>query len=104
MGQEANSPDGASSPQLLFAPPVHLNTMSLASKPAVSCMSSSESDQPEIERMRRIREGDMEAFKLLVETHQSRIVGTIIKMLGSGLEADDLAPQVFIPLLPPPPP
>jgi RNA polymerase sigma-70 factor (ECF subfamily) len=70
--------------------------MSLALKPAVSYMSSSESDQPEIEWMRRIREGDMEAFRLLVETHQSRIVGTISKMLGSDVEAEDLAQQVFI--------
>jgi RNA polymerase sigma factor (sigma-70 family) len=70
--------------------------MSLAFKPAVSCMSSSESDQPEIAWMRRIREGDMEAFRLLVETHQSRIVGTISKMLGSDAEAEDLAQQVFI--------
>jgi RNA polymerase sigma-70 factor, ECF subfamily len=70
--------------------------MSLAFKPAASCMSPSESDQPEIEWMRRIREGDMEAFRLLVETHQSRIVGTISKMLGSDAEAEDLAQQVFI--------
>jgi RNA polymerase sigma-70 factor (ECF subfamily) len=70
--------------------------MSLALKPAVSYMSSSEPDQPEIEWMRRIREGDMEAFRLLVETHQSRIVGTISKMLGSDVEAEDLAQQVFI--------
>ncbi len=70
--------------------------MSLAFKPAVSCMSSSEPDQPEIEWMRRIREGDMEAFRLLVEAHQSRIVGTISKMLGSDVEAEDLAQQVFI--------
>jgi RNA polymerase sigma-70 factor (ECF subfamily) len=70
--------------------------MSLALKPAVSYMSSSESDQPEIEWMRRIREGDMEAFRLLVETHQARIVGTISKMLGSDVEAEDLAQQVFI--------
>jgi RNA polymerase sigma-70 factor (ECF subfamily) len=70
--------------------------MSLALKPAVRYMSSSESDQPEIEWMRRIREGDMEAFRLLVEAHQSRIVGTISKMLGSEVEAEDLAQQVFI--------
>jgi RNA polymerase sigma factor (sigma-70 family) len=70
--------------------------MSLALKPVASYMSSSEPDQPEIEWMRRIREGDMEAFRLLVETHQSRIVGTISKMLGSDVEAEDLAQQVFI--------
>jgi RNA polymerase sigma-70 factor, ECF subfamily len=70
--------------------------MSVVLEPAVSYMSSSEPDQPEIEWMRRISEGDMEAFRLLVETHQSRIVGTISKMLGSDLEAEDLAQQVFI--------
>jgi RNA polymerase sigma-70 factor (ECF subfamily) len=70
--------------------------MSLAFKPAAPRMSSSEPDQPEIEWMRRIREGDMEAFRLLVETHQARVVGTISKMLGSEVEAEDLAQQVFI--------
>jgi RNA polymerase sigma-70 factor (ECF subfamily) len=70
--------------------------MSIALKPAVPRMSSSESDQPEIEWMRRIREGDMESFRLLVEAHQARVVGTITKMLGSEMEAEDLAQQVFI--------
>jgi RNA polymerase sigma-70 factor, ECF subfamily len=70
--------------------------MSLAFKPAASCMSSSESDQPEIEWMQRIRDGDMEAFRLLVEAHQARVVGTVSKMLGSDAEAEDLAQQVFI--------
>src|ERR1700747_3849396 len=70
--------------------------MSLAFKPAVSYMSSSESDQPEIEWMRRIKEGDMDAFRLLVEAHQARVIGTISKMLASDTEAEDLAQQVFI--------
>jgi len=38
----------------------------------------------------------MEAFRLLVETHQARVIGTITKMLGSDTEAEDLAQQVFI--------
>jgi hypothetical protein len=33
---------------------------------------ASESVQPEIDWMRRIKAGDMEAFRLLVETHQAR--------------------------------
>jgi RNA polymerase sigma-70 factor (ECF subfamily) len=70
--------------------------MSIAFEPAASRMSSSEPDQPEIEWMRRIREGDMEAFRLLVEAHQARVIGTISKMLGSEAEAEDLAQQVFI--------
>jgi RNA polymerase sigma factor (sigma-70 family) len=59
-------------------------------------MPSPESPEPEIEWMARIRGGDMEAFRLLVEAHQSRVVGTITKMLGSDAEAEDLAQQVFI--------
>jgi RNA polymerase sigma-70 factor (ECF subfamily) len=46
--------------------------------------------------MARIREGDMDAFRLLVEAHQARVIGTISKMLGSDAEAEDLAQQVFI--------
>src|SRR5246127_1495048 len=52
--------------------------------------------QPEIEWMRRIKEGDMDAFRLLVEAHQARVIGTISKMLSSDTEAEDLAQQVFI--------
>ena len=55
-----------------------------------------ESPEPEIGWMARIREGDMEAFRLLVEMHQARVIGTINKMLGSDAEAEDLAQQVFI--------
>ncbi len=68
--------------------------MSLALK--VPLMSSPVVVEPEIEWMSRIRDGDMEAFRLLVEMHQSRVVGTIGKMLGSDAEAEDLAQQVFI--------
>ena len=46
--------------------------------------------------MARIRGGDMEAFRCLVEAHQARVIGTISKMLGSDAEAEDLAQQVFI--------
>ena len=38
----------------------------------------------------------MDAFRLLVETHQARVIGTISKMLGSDAESEDLAQQVFI--------
>jgi RNA polymerase sigma-70 factor (ECF subfamily) len=68
--------------------------MSLALK--VHLMSSPAVVEPEIEWMSRIREGDMDAFRLLVEAHQSRVIGTISKMLGSESEAEDLAQQVFI--------
>jgi RNA polymerase sigma-70 factor, ECF subfamily len=59
-------------------------------------ISATESFEPEIGWMARIREGDMDAFRLLVETHQARVIGTISKMLGSDAESEDLAQQVFI--------
>jgi RNA polymerase sigma factor (sigma-70 family) len=70
--------------------------MSLALSVQNPSMSSSATPEPEIEWMARVREGDMEAFRRLVETHQARVVGTISKMLGSDAEAEDLAQQVFI--------
>src|SRR5690606_1028935 len=49
-----------------------------------------------IELMTRVREGDAEAFAMIVERHQHRVVGTIAKMLGSVTEAEDVAQQVFL--------
>jgi len=46
--------------------------------------------------MLRVREGDNEAFELLVELHQSAVIGTVAKMLGGASEAEDIAQQVFI--------
>src|SRR6202049_2175672 len=70
--------------------------MSLARRMLDPSMQSAESPEPEIGWMARVREGDMEAFRLLVETHEARVIGTISKMLGSDAEAEDLAQQVFI--------
>jgi len=66
------------------------------SRLASDLLPAAEPPQPEIEWMRRIKDGDMEAFRLLVEAHQARVIGTISKMLGSDTEAEDLAQQVFI--------
>lgn len=46
--------------------------------------------------MLRVKEGDNEAFELLVELHQSAVIGTVAKMLGGASEAEDIAQQVFI--------
>lgn len=46
--------------------------------------------------MLRVKEGDMEAFEVLVERHQHMVVGTVAKMLGGESEAEDIAQQVFI--------
>jgi RNA polymerase sigma-70 factor (ECF subfamily) len=70
--------------------------MSLRPKVVEASMFSPSTPEPEIEWMARIRDGDMEAFRLLVEAHQSRVINTISKLLGSDAEAEDLAQQVFI--------
>src|SRR6266478_313345 len=75
---------------------VVMDTMSSALRVVNPSMTEAESPEPEIAWMARIREGDMEAFRLLVETHQARVIGTISKMLGSEAESEDLAQQVFI--------
>ncbi len=46
--------------------------------------------------MARIKQGDTEALRSLIETHQHRIIGTVAKMLGDDSDAEDIAQQVFI--------
>lgn len=46
--------------------------------------------------MRRIASGDIEAFECLVDEHKTRVVGTVAKMLGDSLEAEDIAQEVFV--------
>jgi RNA polymerase sigma-70 factor (ECF subfamily) len=46
--------------------------------------------------MRLVAQGDMDAFQLLIEAHQARVVGTVAKMLGDDVDSEDIAQQVFI--------
>jgi RNA polymerase sigma-70 factor (ECF subfamily) len=46
--------------------------------------------------MGRIAKGDEEALRDLIEKHQGAVYGTIAKMLGDPVEAQDLAQQVFV--------
>jgi RNA polymerase sigma-70 factor (ECF subfamily) len=46
--------------------------------------------------MARIKQGDTEALRLLIEAHQHRVIGTVAKMLGDEGDAEDIAQQVFI--------
>lgn len=50
----------------------------------------------DVELMRLVASGDEEAFRLLVERYQRLVCGTITKMLGDPIEAEDLAQQVFL--------
>ncbi len=46
--------------------------------------------------MARIKHGDTDALRLLIEAHQHRVIGTVAKMLGDDSDAEDIAQQVFI--------
>lgn len=46
--------------------------------------------------MTRVKTGDMAAFEQLIEAHKTRVIGTVAKMLGDELDAEDIAQQVFI--------
>ncbi len=46
--------------------------------------------------MARIKQGDTEALRLLIEAHQHRVIGSVAKMLGDDSDAEDIAQQVFI--------
>lgn len=42
------------------------------------------------------RDGDREAFRRLVEAHESRVAATVTGMLGEGPDADDVGQEVFL--------
>jgi len=46
--------------------------------------------------MLRVKAGDFDAFSELVEIHQHRVVGTVARMLGDDVEAEDVSQQVFV--------
>src|SRR6202789_2444632 len=54
------------------------------------------SDAHDKSLMLLIAEGDEEALRELIEKHQGAVYGTIAKMLGDPVEAQDLAQQVFV--------
>ncbi len=46
--------------------------------------------------MRLIGRGDTAAFEELVQRHQSLVLGTVSRMLGSNSDVEDIAQQVFL--------
>jgi len=46
--------------------------------------------------MEKVKQGDEKAFRLLIEAHQSRVIGTVAKILGDDTDSEDIAQQVFI--------
>ena len=55
-----------------------------------------DSDAHDKALMVRIAAGDEGALRILIEKHQGAVYGTIAKMLGDPVEAQDLAQQVFV--------
>src|SRR6266478_6822804 len=56
----------------------------------------SEEDAEDVRLMRLVARGDTVAFEKLIERHQSLVVGTVARMLGSNSDVEDIAQQVFI--------
>src|SRR5436190_15426850 len=46
--------------------------------------------------MAEVARGDTVAFERLVERHQSLVIGTVGRMLGSNSDVEDVAQQVFV--------
>lgn len=53
-------------------------------------------DAIDVALMKRVATGDEDAFRELVERHQSAVIGTVAKMLNDVIEAEDIAQQVFL--------
>jgi len=51
---------------------------------------------PEREALRRVADGDVEAFALVVERHQERLLRVCRRMLGDAEEARDATQEVFV--------
>ena len=62
---------------------------------ALSAFPDAENER-DLALMREIASGDESAMRELIERHQNRVYGTIVRMLGSERDAEDLAQQVFV--------
>lgn len=56
----------------------------------------SNDDAEDVRLMRLISRGDTAALEELIERHQTLVIGTVARMLGSNSEVEDIAQQVFI--------
>ena len=55
-----------------------------------------EGDIEDVRLMELVGKGDTVAFEQLIERHQTLVIGTIARMLGSNSDVEDIAQQVFI--------
>ena len=56
---------------------------------------SKEAGESDEELMSAIAAGDQRAFRILVERHQTLVIGTVSRMIGTS-DAEDVAQQVFL--------
>jgi RNA polymerase sigma-70 factor (ECF subfamily) len=54
------------------------------------------SSDPDVTLMLRVREGDTEALRELIERHQRAVINSIHRAIGDANEAEDLAQRVFV--------
>ena len=64
--------------------------------PSFQADASGDDPERDIQLMEKVRSGDAEAFRELVEAHQQRVIGTVTRMIGDRIEAEDLAQQIFV--------
>lgn len=68
----------------------------MTDNPTTEGNSSCSDAEQDVLWMEKVKKGDEEAFRLLIEAHQSRVIGTVAKMLGDATDSEDIAQQVFI--------
>ena len=54
------------------------------------------SSDPDVALMQRVRDGDTDALRELIERHQRAVINTIHRAIGDAWEAEDLAQRVFV--------
>ncbi len=68
----------------------------MMSRPDPEPAGQSGSDADDVQLMSLVGAGDTQAFERLVEKHQSLVMGTVARMLGSNSDVEDVAQQVFV--------
>jgi RNA polymerase sigma-70 factor (ECF subfamily) len=53
-------------------------------------------DAEDVRLMGLVARGDTAAFEELIQRHQTLVIGTVARMLGSNSEVEDIAQQVFV--------
>jgi RNA polymerase sigma-70 factor (ECF subfamily) len=64
--------------------------------PSFQADASGDDPERDIRLMEKVRAGDTDAFRELVEAHQQRVIGTVTRMIGDHNDAEDLAQQIFV--------